>query len=100
MIAQIVTLQVRPGELDGFTAAIAENAAASVATEDGCLQFDVVATAADDHSFVLYERYTDEAALAAHRATDHFARWTRAVGRYVVDGSKVNTVGTVTVHRG
>ncbi|NJP67854.1 antibiotic biosynthesis monooxygenase [Streptomyces spiramenti] len=100
MIAQIVTLHVRPGELAGFTAAIAENAETSVWTEAGCLQFDVVATDADDHRFVLYERYTDEAALTAHRATAHFARWSEAVGRYVVDGSKVNTVGTVTVHQG
>lgn len=48
-----------------------ENAAAS-RTEPGCLEFSVYQGIEDPRAFLLYERYTDEEAFQAHRATPHF----------------------------
>ena len=42
MYTLFVSLQVRPEKRDRFLAAIAENAAASVRDEPGCLRFDVM----------------------------------------------------------
>ena len=92
MIALIVSVQVRPGRLDEFIEAIRENAERSVTDEPGCRYFDVTQDVADDHHFVFYELYADEAAVAAHRAAPHFAAWRRAADRCLVPGSQVNTL--------
>jgi quinol monooxygenase YgiN len=98
MIALIVSLQVVPGRLDEFTAAIRENAARSVADEPGCHYFDVTQSVEDDHRFVFYELYEDQAAVDAHRAAPHFADWRRAADRCVVPGSQVNTFAALRFH--
>jgi (4S)-4-hydroxy-5-phosphonooxypentane-2,3-dione isomerase len=43
--------------------------------EPGCLQFLVHQSIENPLHFLLYEAYKDEAALAAHRASPHFARY-------------------------
>ena len=98
MIALIVSVQVLPGRLDEFIAAIRDNAERSFADEPGCLYFDVTQNVADDHHFVFYELYSDQAAVAAHRATSHFAAWRRAADRCVVPGSQVNTLAAPRFH--
>jgi quinol monooxygenase YgiN len=100
VIALVVSLQVVPGRLEEFTAAIAENAERSFTDEPGCLHFDVTQDVADDHHFLFYELYADEDAVAAHRAAPHFAAWREAVGRCVVPGSQVNTLATRRFHHG
>jgi len=98
MIALVVTLDVVPGRLEEFTAAIGTNAERSFTDEPGCLYFDVVQSLDDDHRFVFYELYADEEAVAAHRAAPHFAQWRTAADRCVVPGSQVNTLGTQRFH--
>ena len=98
MIALVVSLDVVPGRLEEFTAAIATNAERSFTDEPGCLYFDVVQSLADDHHFVFYELYADEDAVAAHRAAPHFALWREAADRCVVPGSQVNTLATQRFH--
>jgi quinol monooxygenase YgiN len=98
VIALAVSLQVRPGRLEEFLAAIEENAERSATDEPGCLYFDVVQALDDDHHFVFYELYADEDAVAAHRAAPHFARWREAADRCVVPGSQVNTLATQRFH--
>lgn len=74
MISLIVTLRVDPGQLEGFLEAMGENAAAS-REEPGCRGFDVHQAEDDPTRFVLVELYDDEPSLAAHHASEHFARW-------------------------
>lgn len=40
--------------------------------EPGCLQFSVHQGVEDARKFFLYEQYRDEAAVEAHRQTEHF----------------------------
>ena len=98
MIALVVNLDVVPGRLAEFTAAIATNAERSFTDEPGCLYFDVVQDLADDHHFAFYELYADEEAVAAHRAAPHFAQWRATADRCVVPGSQVNTLATQRFH--
>jgi quinol monooxygenase YgiN len=99
MLALVVSLQVKPGHRDAFLAAITENAERSFTDEPGCRYFDVTVDTADDHHFVFYELYADQAALDAHRAAPHFAVWRHAAGEHVVPGSQVNTIAEQLVHR-
>jgi len=98
VIALVVSLQVVPGRLEEFTAAIRENAERSFADEPGCLYFDVCQDTRDDHHFVFYELYADEDAVAAHRAAPHFTVWRQAADQCVVPGSQVNTLAAQRFH--
>lgn len=43
--------------------------------EPGCRTYEVSRSKEDARAFFLYERYDDEAALDAHRASPHFLRY-------------------------
>ena len=83
MLALVVSLQVKPGHRDAFLAAITEQAERSFTDEPGCLFFDVTVDTTDDHRFVFYELYADQAAIEAHRAAPHFAVWRAAAAEHV-----------------
>lgn len=72
MLALVVEFRIKPEFIDAFANAIAENARASRETEPGCRQFDVCRDGADPALFFLYELYDDEAAIAAHLASEHY----------------------------
>jgi quinol monooxygenase YgiN len=77
-----VDLDILPAEHDNFLAAIKENGAASV-KEPGCKRFDIINLASDPNHFFLYEVYENEAALKAHRETDHFKKFAAAAAKMV-----------------
>jgi (4S)-4-hydroxy-5-phosphonooxypentane-2,3-dione isomerase len=77
-----VDLDILPAEHDNFLAAIKENGAASV-KEPGCKRFDIINLASDPNHFFLYEVYESEAALKAHRETDHFKKFAAAAAKMV-----------------
>ena len=73
MIVLSVTFTVKPARVEAFRAAVLGQAAQSLANEEGCLRFDVSADPDDETRFLLYEIYTDEAAVEAHRETGYYA---------------------------
>jgi (4S)-4-hydroxy-5-phosphonooxypentane-2,3-dione isomerase len=75
MIALFVTLDVRPGLEEKLMAAITAQGALSLEREPGCTQFEVCVDVANPGRVLLYEVYTDEAALEAHVETPHYAVW-------------------------
>lgn len=42
--------------------------------EPGCRAYELSRSKDDPRAFVFFEQYDDDAALEAHRASDHFAR--------------------------
>ena len=78
-LVNLVHVTVAHGHLDKIKPAMFENAQSSV-KEDKCHQFDVAVSNDDDHKFVFYEVYDDQAALDAHRETDHFKAYWKLVG--------------------
>lgn len=98
MIALVVRLDVHAERLEQFLAAIKENAARTFNDEPGCYYFDVTQDTKNPLHFVFYELYEDEAAIDAHRAAPHFARWREAADQCVVKGSQVNTITTRLFH--
>ena len=72
MYSLFIKTRVKPGCAKEFLAAIKVNAAASVASEPGCLVFDVSQDRVDPELIYLYEIYRDDAAYEAHTQTAHF----------------------------
>jgi len=70
-VALAVTWEAKPGEANAFADILARMAKA-VEAEPGTLAFLPHRSPANDHIFFLYERFTDEAAFAAHQKTEHF----------------------------
>jgi (4S)-4-hydroxy-5-phosphonooxypentane-2,3-dione isomerase len=83
MLVVHVHVHVRPGDIEGFLEATRQNARASL-TEPGVLRFDVIRDEADPGHVVLVEVYLDGAAAAAHKETEHYARWRDAVAELMV----------------
>ena len=77
-----VDLDIVPAELDKFMAAIKENGAACV-KEPGCREFNAAVSQKDPNHVLLFEVYDNAAALAAHRATDHFKKYMAVTGNMV-----------------
>jgi len=73
MYCIVVKTQLKPGTRKAFLDAMLPNAEASVRDEPGCLVFDVLEAREEDDTFYLYEIYTDQNALAAHKETPHYA---------------------------
>jgi autoinducer 2-degrading protein len=84
MIAVWVKARIKADQRQKFLEAIEHDALASERDEPGCARFNVLQDAKDPNVYYFYEVYKDEAALEAHRATPHYAKW-RAVAD-VLDG--------------
>lgn len=81
-----VTFCLHPGHAAAFLPLIRANAAASLRTEPGCLQFDVMIPEGDDgHEVYLYEIYADAAAFDLHLAAAHFTAFDAAVREMVAN---------------
>jgi autoinducer 2-degrading protein len=81
-----VDLDIAPDQMDAFLAAIKENGAASV-KEPGCHAFNITVQADKPNHVFLFEVYDNEAALAAHRQTDHFKKYQATTGKMVTGRS-------------
>lgn len=75
MIGLIATLKIQPGKEAEFEAAAREMVERVNADEPGCEYYRLY-RGEEAGTYVMMERYKDEAALAAHRASDHY----KAVG--------------------
>jgi quinol monooxygenase YgiN len=73
MLIQAVIYTFAPENLDEAERTLRELRDAS-RTEPGCLSFDVSRSIEDATAFVLYETWSDQAALDFHYGTEHFTR--------------------------
>jgi (4S)-4-hydroxy-5-phosphonooxypentane-2,3-dione isomerase len=77
-----VDLDIAPGQIDAYIAAVKENGAASV-KEPGCREFNISVSEKDPNHVFLFEVYDNAAALEAHRATDNFKKYAATVKEMV-----------------
>ncbi len=78
MLILQVHIHIKPECLEAFRAATIENARNS-AEEPGIARFDFLEHQDDPTRFSLWEVYYDEAAMAAHKQTAHYAKWVETV---------------------
>lgn len=74
-VVLVAKYTVKPGNSDTVAAALTEMAARVAADEPGCLLYQANRSTEIDDTFLLYEVYADEQALAAHRETPHFLEY-------------------------
>ena len=81
-----VDLVIVPSEMPKYLEAIKENAANAV-KEPGCREFNVTVLGSNPNHVFLYEVYDNEAALEAHRQTEHFKKYAATTKNMVADRS-------------
>jgi len=69
--AFVVTFKVKEGKNADFEKAFAEMMVAVRAHEPGNVQYDLFRSPQDPQTYVIIERYKDEAARAAHSKSEH-----------------------------
>lgn len=75
------SFEVSEDRLDAFLTAARADAEQSVATEPGCLQFDVfVDRSLQPIEVMFYEVYRDRAAFEEHLATPHLEQFRASLG--------------------
>jgi len=79
-----VDLVVIPSEMPKFLEAIKENGANAV-KEPGCREFNITVLANNPNHVFLYEVYDNEAALNAHRQTEHFKKYQAATANMIAE---------------
>lgn len=82
MIVTIVHVYVRPEFVEKFVAATKLNHEQSI-LEDGNLRFDILQDAQDPNKFVLYEAYSSEHAVLAHKEKPHYLQWRDTVALWM-----------------
>jgi autoinducer 2-degrading protein len=88
-----VDLDINPADTAKFLEFVKENGAASV-KEPGCREFNITVLAKDPNHVFLFEVYDNEAALNAHRTTDHFKKFAAATAN-MVTGRNVRALSPV-----
>jgi len=84
MTVTCVYVRVKEGNVDDFVRATTDNHNGSV-NEAGNLRFDVLQSADDPCSFLLYEAYESERAAAAHKDTSHYLAWRDGVAEWMAE---------------
>jgi quinol monooxygenase YgiN len=82
MLGIVATLKVKPGMEGPFEAVAKELVAKVNAHEPGCVLY-ALHRAEAPHTYVFLERYVDQAAVDAHRATDYFKALGRQMGEFM-----------------
>ncbi len=78
MIVTCVHVDVKPEHVEEFVQATRINHESSVMEPDN-LRFDVLQSDADPTKFLLYEAYANEEGARAHKQTEHYLAWRKAV---------------------
>lgn len=78
MIVRVIHVYVTEDSVEAFKKATVENHEGSV-REPGVLRFDVLLDSEDATHFILYEAYASQEATAAHKETEHYKKWKKAV---------------------
>ncbi len=79
-------LRARPDAVEDYKRRLLQHARISLDREaGGCLRFEVHQDQSDPTLFLLIETYRDEAALTAHRDSQHFSEYKQDTQDWVVE---------------
>jgi quinol monooxygenase YgiN len=82
MLGVVATIKVKPGMEKEFEAVAKELVAKVNANEPGCKLY-ALHTGDAPNTYYFMERYVDQAAVEAHRATEHFKTLGRKMGEFM-----------------
>jgi len=87
MEVTLVEINVKADKVDEFLTVFRDNHLGAV-KEPGNLRFDVLQDSTIATRFFIYEAYTDEAAVAAHKKTTHYLKCVEALESLMSEGRK------------
>lgn len=82
MVVTCVHVFVKPDHVDDFIAATKANHIGSV-QEPTNIRFDFLQDPDDPTKFMLYEAYETQEGAAAHKHTEHYLTWRKAVADWM-----------------
>jgi len=82
MLGVVAKIKVKAGQEQAFEAVAKELAAKVRAGEPGCALY-VLHHGEEPGTYVFLERYADQTAVDAHRASEHFRTLGRKMGEYM-----------------
>ncbi|MFV0280250.1 MAG: putative quinol monooxygenase [Rhodoblastus sp.] len=82
MIAVVAFIKTKPGQGAEFEAVARELAAKVNADEPGCKLYQL-SKASEPDTYVFMERYVDQSAVDAHRASAHFRELGKKMGAFM-----------------
>ena len=89
-----VDIDVVPGKIENYLAAIKEVGAASLKSEPGCSEFDITVSQKDPNHLFIFEVYDNAAAFDAHLKTDHYKKYA-ATAKDIVAKREVHPLSSV-----
>ncbi len=98
MYVVIVPIQIEQGHREEFLEALMVDAKGANEDEPGCLRFDAVEDADDDHRIWLYEVYKDDEAVSGHWAGTSFQVFRAAAEEWRVEGIKGSARGSKNIY--
>ena len=94
MIVLIAKSTVQEGKQEEFVR-IAKKMVEETRKEEGCISYDLVKDETDDVVFCFIEKYKDEAALEAHRASAYFQTYVPMLGALRTKPSELSKCVTI-----
>ena len=94
MVVTLVYVDVKPENIEAFKK-ISQYNHDNTRKEPGNIRFDVIQSKNDPTKFVLYEVFADDAAVAAHKTTEHYLRWRDEVADYMASPRSAVTYAPV-----
>lgn len=94
MIVLIAKSTVQEGKQEEFVR-IAKKMVEETRKEEGCISYDLVKDETDDVVFCFIEKYRDEAALEAHRASAYFQTYVPMLGALRTKPSELSKCVTI-----
>jgi quinol monooxygenase YgiN len=94
MLGIVAKLTIKPGTEKEFEAIAKELVAKVRANEPGCHLY-ALHRGETPNTYVFMERYADQAAVDAHRATEHFKTLGRKMGEYMEGRAEVMRLAEV-----
>ena len=74
-VSLVPKFTIKPKQMDAFMTAVLRQRDHCLKLEPGCEHFDVLRLEEAPNEVLLYEVYTDQAAITAHRETSHYAQF-------------------------
>jgi (4S)-4-hydroxy-5-phosphonooxypentane-2,3-dione isomerase len=89
-----VNIDVVPGQVENYLAAIKEVGAAAIKTEPGCSEFNITVSQKDPNHLFIFEVYDNAAAFDAHLKSDHYKKYA-AAAKDIVAKREVHPLSSV-----
>ncbi len=87
MFVQLVHIRIKPGRVQEFFDVFRANFDGTRA-EPGNFRFDVLQDPEDENHFIVYEAFENEAAVDAHRDTDHYRKTVEGLKDLMTTGTR------------